>query len=307
MRIDPESHVISSGAAKPADCADKRRRTGCLCVVGLCFAFLTSGTACSTLVDTERQQCKTNDDCTNRGAEYARAVCGADLMCTVPTPWSCLGSVVWPAAGSGSVTAKISLMDIVTRAPFPGVTARVCRRLDLACEQPLAVGYTSDDQGRLVVDVPSGFDGFLELVSAKAVPGLYFFNPPMTDAREVPFVPMLPLSQLTAFAQIAGAQMSADRGHMALAAYDCFHAPAEGVSLVSPNADGSSTPFYMINGYPSSKDQATDSSGYAGFLNLPPGSVTVSGRLANGEIMGTLSLLLRAGQMTYTTMLPMPN
>jgi hypothetical protein len=283
------------------------RKVGWRSIVGLSLAAVLLCPACSVMVDTGRQQCTKNEDCTKLGADYAHAVCSAESVCTVPTAWSCLGSVVWPSAGTGKFAATLSLKDIITGGPFSGVAARVCRRLDVTCDQPIATGYVSDNQGKLTIDLPSGFDGYLELQSTDAIPGLYFFNPPLTEAREVPFVPILPLAQITMFGQILGAQLATDRGLMALAAYDCFRAAAGGVSIVSPNADAESTPFYMIKGIPTTKATATDSSGYAGFLNLPPGSVTVSGKLASGATIGTLSVLMRASQMTYTTMLPMPD
>ena len=262
-------------------------------------------TSCSLWVDTGRQQCSKDSDCTGRGAAFANSTC-VESLCTLPTKWSCLGSVTWPSAGTGTVTATLNLKDIITNDAIPGVSGRLCRKLDVACATPLVSGLLSDAQGKLVVDAPAGFDGYVELQSTNAIPGMYFFYPPLAASREIPFVPILPLAELTAFAQVIGSDLVPDRGQILAGAYDCFRNPAEGVTFSSLDADEWSTPFYMIKEMPSITATATDSSGYGGILNFPPGSVGFSGQLATGAVIGTESLLVRANQITYTALPPMP-
>jgi hypothetical protein len=269
------------------------------------LTVLGTNASCSVIVDSNRQQCSSDTDCTKRGEAFANSVC-VESTCRAVTPWSCLGSVVWPPVGTGYINATLNLKNIVTYAPIVGVNARVCRKLDVSCEQPIFDGLQSDELGKLLVQAPSGFDGYVELKGSNAIPGSYFFYPPLTETREVPFVPILPLSDFTGFAQLVGSQILPERGHLVLGAYDCSHKFTEGVSIFSPEADASSSTFYLIKGIPNSKAEATDSSGYGGILNLRPGSVTLSGRLITGEIIGTESLLIRGGEITYTSLLPLP-
>jgi hypothetical protein len=62
----------------------------------------------------------------------------------------------------------------------------------------------------------------------------------------------------------------------------------------------------MIKTIPSTKQSETDGSGWGGLLNLLPGSVTLTGQLATGQPIGTLSVFARAGEVTYTAMVPAP-
>jgi len=263
--------------------------------------------ACTVAIDSGRVQCSSDKDCTQRGGAFAGAQC-LESTCHASTSseWSCLGSVVWPSASSGSVTATLNLKDLVTQQPIVGVSARVCRKLDTTCAQPIGSDVQSDAAGKVVLQVVAGFDGYVELKMAGAMPGIYFFYPPLNESREVPFVPILSLSALSTFAGLVGGQVSPDRGHVLLGAYNCLHNPSEGVRFSSPDSDALTFPFYMIKGIPSATAAATDSQGYGGILNLRPGSVTLAGGLLTGETIGTEGVLTRAGELTYTTMLPAP-
>ena len=274
----------------------------------LFFASLAVAVAggCTSLVQSDRVQCSTNDDCTRRGGEFTNSICVAQL-CETPGPWSCLGHVVWPTPGPGTVTATLTTTDLITSRPVPGVPARVCRKLDTACADPVLTDLVSDAAGRLVIVVPQGFDGYVELSATGAMRGSYFFYPPLTSDREIPAVPILQATELATFASLAGANLMAERGHLMVGARSCVGLPVEGVSFSSLEGDASTAPFYMILGIPSSKQPATDTSGWGGLLNLPPGSVTLTGRLAaTGQSVGTLSVFARAGELTYTALVPAP-
>jgi hypothetical protein len=222
------------------------------------------------------------------------------------TAWGCLGNVTWPDAGVGSVSVTMNTQDLITTKPIAGVVARLCRKLDTKCEQPILDGMQSDASGNLLLQVPLGFDGFAELTATGALSGLYFFYPPVTEALDIPLVPILPMSELSTFVTIVGGDVVPGRGHLVLGTYDCLHAPAGGVTFESLEADSKSLPFYMVKGVPSSKATATDSSGWGGFLNLLPGTATLSGKLSDGQTLGIESTLIRADTITYTALLPLP-
>jgi hypothetical protein len=262
--------------------------------------------SCTSLVQSDRVQCSTSDDCTRRGGEFANSICVSQL-CQPPGPWSCLGHVVWPTPGPGTVTATLNATDLITGKPVPGVAARVCLKLDTTCAEPLLDGLVSDADGRLVMVVPQGFDGYVELSAAGAMRGSYFFYPPLTADRDIPAVPLLQASALTTFATLAGANLMPERGHLMVGARSCLGQTAEGVGFSSLEGDASTVAFYMIKGIPSTKQSATDTSGWGGLLNLPPGSVTLTGSLAaTGQALGTLAVFARAGELTYTTLVPAP-
>jgi hypothetical protein len=198
------------------------------------------------------------------------------------------------------------MVDIITSQPVAGLTAKVCHKLDTACESPLRVDLVSDAAGRMTLSVPAGFDGYLESTSAEIMPFLYFFYPPVTADREVPAVPILRAAAMSTFANMAGAELMADRGHFLARVYNCLGQTAEGVALSSPEGDSATQPFYMIKGIPSSKVPTTDGSGNGGLLNLRPGTATLMGKLDSGDSTGLLSAMIRPGRITYTAMVPAP-
>ena len=279
------------------------------------FGALVFASACSVLVDPNREQCSSDTDCTRRGGAFAGSVClgsvcrsasPAPASPDAPTAWGCLGTIAWPDASVGYVDVTINLKDLITYNPVGGVGARLCRKLDTKCEQPILDGVQSDASGKLAFQAPLGFDGYAELTPPGAIPGLYFFYPPLTETRDVPFIPILPLSELSTFAGLVGGQIMPGRGQLVIGVYDCLKVPGDGVTFSSAEADTASMPFYLIKGAPSSKATATDSSGYGGIINLLPGTATLTGKLGSGESLGIESVLMRADEITYTTLLPLP-
>lgn len=272
-------------------------------VLGILAIVVASG--CSALVQSDRVQCSTDGDCAARGGAFANSVCVSQL-CQAPGPWDCLGKVVWPTPSSGTVTVVLNLTDIITSQPVADVGTRVCRKLDPVCAEPLLTDIVSDAQGRAIMILPQGFDGYVELTAKGTMPGIYFFYPPLTSDRDVQPIPLLQANALTTFAALAGANVMADRGHVMARAYNCLGQTAEGVSFSSAEGDSATTPFYMIKNVPSTKQSETDSSGQGGLLNLRPGTATLTGTLASGAPMATLGVLTRPGQVTYTALIPAP-
>lgn len=286
---------------------------------------------CTRLVDSDRVQCSVDQDCAKRGGAFAGSVC-VNHFCSPPQvteppvtetpdaqapvaqtpdaeesgPWSCLGHVVWPTSGSGTAKVTMELSDIISSEPVPGVGIQVCHKLDSTCASPLHSNLVSDSSGRVTFSVPMGFTGYAASTSGGIMPFIYFFNPPVTSDREVPSVPMLKTTALATFATLAGGTIMPDRGHVMARVYNCLGQTAEGIRLSSPESDSATTPFSMIKGAPSTKLSATDGSGNAGLLNLPVGTVTLTGKLENGETMGTVSVVTMVGRMTYLALVPAP-
>jgi hypothetical protein len=263
-------------------------------------------TACTVLVDRNRQQCSTNEDCRLRGEAFAGSTC-VDFVCAPDPTWACLAvGDAPPPAESRKYTVTIRIRDLVTEQPMPGVVGRLCRKLDITCSQPVGGEIPADQDGNLVVEVEPGFDGYAELRAKDKMPGLYFFFPPVQENRDVPFVPLLPPAVLAQFAQLNGKQLIAGRGHVLLGAYDCLRRPAEGIHLSSVDGDADTAAFYVLEKFPKVVATETDRSGRGGFINVPPGPVAVAGDLADGRHVASVSVLIRPGTITYTSLTPLP-
>jgi hypothetical protein len=262
--------------------------------------------SCSALVDHGRQQCNTNDDCQQRGGSFANSTC-VDNVCEADPKWSCVGQLSWPPAESRKFNVTIHIRDLITEDATPNVTARLCRKVDTMCAQPVPGEFTGNSLGDLLLRVDGGFDGYVEIKAPDKMPGLYFFYPPVAEDREIPFVPLFHPAILNQFAMLGMKTTLPDRGHVILITYNCLHSPAEGVRLVSANADDKSSTFYVNKGLPNLAATETDSSGRAGFINLPAGSANVASELvSDGRQIAYVSVLVRPSAITYLSLVPSP-
>jgi hypothetical protein len=270
-----------------------------------CLVLLTGLAGCSVLVDQNRVQCLTDEDCTARGGDFSDSVC-EDTVCRPSPTWSCLGS----AGGSTPTESRkanvvLHIRDLITDQPTPGVSAQVCQKLDVTCSQPIMPVINGDQDGNLTLPLDLGFDGYAELRTPNTMPGLFFFAPPIDGDRDIPLVPLFIPVELAKLAQLNGKTVVPERGHLMLGAYDCLRGPAQGVSLSTPDGDGVTSSFYVLQRIPTSTAASTDLSGRGGFINLRAGQVSVDATLAaDGRHIGTVNLFVRPGAVTYTTLAP---
>ncbi|MBW2523483.1 MAG: hypothetical protein JRI23_04885 [Deltaproteobacteria bacterium] len=264
---------------------------------------------CSYLVDSGRVQCDTDEDCVSRGAAFADAIC-VDSTCEpsgVDPAWACLGAVAWPEPPSQLVALSLPLVNLVTSDPLPGVAARACEKLDPTCEHPLTPDSVSDGAGLVVLTVEAGFDGYIELRSAETQPALFFLYPPVREDLLAPALPLFLVADFQSVAQASGNPPQGDLGHVFLGARDCLGAPAEVVTLSGSGLGQEVALFYLIDDLPVLTALATDSSGRAGFVNVAPGTVVIHGtHMPTGQRVGEVSLRVRAGEISYSSLVPSP-
>ena len=266
--------------------------------------------ACSVVLDAPKVQCASDRDCTARGPTFAGAVC-VQGFCQSPTSarWACLGQpAARPPASGGEVAVTMEFYDSVrTDQAVRGIEVRPCARLDVTCTAPLGAAVASDNDGRATVTVPSGFDGYLEMKGPGVVPGLFFFSPAPTAAATYRIALVTPES-FAGLAQAVGASLDPAQGHAFLFALDCartFGTFADGVSYEAEPVGDATRAFYLRDRLPSTSATTTDPGGVGGFANLPPGVVSLRGRVAaTGDATGSVGLLIRAGTISYAPIVP---
>jgi hypothetical protein len=262
--------------------------------------------ACSLLTEADRQQCESTADCVALGNGEGDLMC-IDSVCQDNPAWSCLAHPTpLPAPMSGLALVEITVRGLVDDLPLAQATARLCRRLDLDCAEPITSRFSPTPEGVFALQVELGFDGYVEINAPERVPGIYVFSPPVTANRSIPWLPMLRPAELFQFASLGGKPLVEGRGHVMLGAYDCQAQAAPGVRLSSTDADQRTSPFYVVSKLPSLTAAGTDVSGQGGLLNLRPGPATVTGVLGDGRQIGTLSVVVRPSSITYTTLTPAP-
>ena len=263
---------------------------------------------CSVLVDANRTQCSQDSDCTKRGAAFATTVCsvGTCQEAPVPAEWSCRGI---PAAQTPAYKLTLHLRDVASQRLLSGVTAQLCRKLDINCDNPSSP-LLSDDKGTVVISVDAAFDGYVLLTQDKAlVPELFALNAPASGDLDLSVSLLSPQTAAGLTGAAGGAWMS-ERGLVLLNARDCTGATVANVSFsVTGGAkDNSTYVFYTVQDFPSKAATATEATGYGGVVNVPAGVTTVSATLAantaGARQVGTVTLNVRAGFITYSNVTP---
>jgi hypothetical protein len=219
--------------------------------------------------------------------------------------WSCLGdaaAAIPSAPGTGTATYSVPVRSLFG-APVTNVSTRVCLPVDLTCATPLSEVSGLDPQGLLVVQVPVGFSGYLEVQVDAHVPTLFHMRKPvLRDMLDLQPVTPIPTAGLLQLAGLLNTEVVPELGVIALAVVDCQGSRAPGAAF-SNNLGG--RVFYFIDGVPNVSASATDIQGLGGFANVPTRLLEVSAQLdTNGQIIGTRTLLPRAGWINSVQVRP---
>lgn len=278
--------------------------------LGALFAGLSLVPAiggCSVVVDADRPQCSKDADCVQRGAAFADSICSAGICRANPNAaqWECPAG---PSNMNPAYKLTLHLTDAVLQKQLPGVTAQLCRKLDISCSSPSNT-TVSDATGTLSMQVEAGFDGYLTLSGNMLVPELYAIAPPRTGDLEAT-TSLLSPTAVSGLTQAAGGTWLMDHGLVLLDATDCAGGKLANVSFsVAGGAKDSSTyVFYTVKSFPTMGAVGTDESGYGGVINLLPGVATISANLsAKGggtRQVGNVSLNVRAGYISFSNVSP---
>lgn len=260
--------------------------------------------SCSLSVDAGREQCRTDGDCQRRGGVFSASVC-VDSVCSVPERWACLPEgIASTSMGRGPFTVHVPLVSVLTQKPVADVTAQVCAKIDSACIAPLGEAVKSDELGILTLNIEADFDGFLKLEHPDFGTSLYFFNPSVTRDVDFPAVRLASTEMVAMLMQQIGTTYDPSRGAVVLTASDCLGDSASGVGYSENKSDDRIKAFYSADGLPTTLSHATDASGYGGFIDVPPGNLSIQGTQEDFGAVGSLSLFVKAGTTSYSRMVP---
>lgn len=263
--------------------------------------------SCSLAVNADRVQCTKTSDCTSRGGAFASAIC-ANAVCELDPAWACLGVAPPASTQAPPYQVTVATRDLVTQMPFANASIKVCRKLDVDCSMPVDTAVTDANGGATFTIGTAAFAGYLLVEADGAVPTLSFFNPAIDHDQTLPSVS---LPSPTAYAGLLfqlGQQPSAGHGNVVISAQDCTGVPAAGVHFATSSGDSTTASFYSVGvgGLPTTAATATDAGGYGGLINVPAGAVTVTGTLESPHAdLGTVSLLVREGAITYSRFVPL--
>lgn len=311
-------------------------RRGCESILVLALAYFVVNAGC-TLILNHDKQCTIDDDCKRFSAS---AVC-VDSICRSGTAnehlfdaagvdaagaedggasgpdWSCLGNVVWPSGSQPQVQVAMPFFDLVNKVPVTaGILVRPCAKMDILCANPLGPAVAPDGSGTVSITVPTGFDGYAEVVSTTTlddagtptfVPALVFFNPPPIEDTRHDLTMMFSPIALAVLAASQGNTIDPTLGSLFSGAIDCKGKLSAGVSWEPDRTADATRRFYYVGGLPSEAAVATDSTGYGGLINLPTGTIILHAKLQEtGQAIGSVSVFIRKGCITQVDLGPSP-
>lgn len=239
------------------------------------------------------------------GTEAQRSVSSGGASVGSGADWSCLDDP--PAtnsntSGTQSVSYSVPLRSLFG-APLANVTTRICLPADPTCSTPLSTvdGLAPGDV--LVVQVPEGFNGFLEIKADAHIPYLVYMRRPVVRdmVDDSPFL-LTPINGVTQLATLLNVEVVPELALIAISAVDCAW---KGVAGVTFSNDLGGRAFYFIDGLPNVNASATDSQGYGGFINVPIRVTEIEGHIqADGRLVGARTVLPRVGWVTGVPLRP---
>jgi hypothetical protein len=263
-------------------------------ILSLCFG-------CSAVADAGRPQCTTDTDCTARGADFANTTCVANY-CEATDAWSCAKHPMLMTKAGKSYGVSFALFDAVSMKMIPDIKADLCGKLDLVCSSPASTLKTADD-GVVRFDVPSTFDGYVQL-TGDGYDATMMFLPPTVADIDLGTFPLTTMLATSVLGSQLGKPLIPGTGRVLTTITGCDMQTAEGVSLSGENMGAAAAGFYSISGFPSFSAVSTDSSGFAGFVNVAPGSITLNAELESGRQIGRVAIFVRPDYVSVRRIQP---
>jgi hypothetical protein len=233
------------------------------------------------------------------------------VECGTGSSWSCVGLNGPISTKERETTISVRLISLSGH-PVGGATALLCNWDDPICEVPRASAQ-SDEQGiaNLTYDVNFRDKKVRIDISKPGHMGAsMFFSRPLSAAPSslighdmgVPYASWLLLTpdEIDQLAIEFGVNQEDNCGHALFTMFDCSAYAASNLVVSAPGTEGA-TPFYVIDGYPTSSASCSNTTGVAGFLNLPAGAIEMEAHLVGQEKSPVLreSLKIKAGEITY--------
>jgi hypothetical protein len=243
--------------------------------------------------------------------------------------WSCLGKVSAPTPPRATASWSFGLIDPFTQKPVKGATVKTCAKTDVGCASPFETAL-SDDEGvarfKVLPTGTTGFDGFFEAQLGAETTNLNYSRALDGDGSSSRYY--WGDSALATLFTSSDVKRDSSLATIGMQVHDCKQFPGGvpctgsgctsyypgGVSFTIDSQDPKIVTGYIqgaSGGVPggvvvSPKETSTSPRvGLAGFLNVPPGPVTVTAKVAaTGQTIASYPVAARAGAMTLLLVAP---
>lgn len=246
--------------------------------------------------------------CSSRNLDLDESELETEVASTAPGRWDCYSQPEPERPSPQEPPARVShVLDVVgfgnPSASPDELYVRACQIADSQCNAPVLIEDARRlglDSSAWQIDLPFGFDGYLEIQAPDYVPMVYYFGGPLigrppngtntteeawlTSGGEIAMLRFFEYQELLATWNV---QPDAGRGLLMLHALDCNYdrTAGVGVALNVENDTGSDTasdtgsdttsgvvPWISVGGVPVTHENPviTDADGFGGFANVPP-------------------------------------
>lgn len=268
--------------------------------------------SCSALIDVDKEQCTTDNDCAALGAAFKGSVCEQNV-CVKPTEGAA-GEGGGPSDPLACAPVEISTEDRVkfSFAPIYAAGAepaepkpfiiKACDQLDLECDKPVFGPLEVNAGAPQDFMVKPGFAGYFDIKNPDTVDGLLFLGRPVNQDTAGWAITM-PTPQLVAGLGLAtGEVLDPEKGFILAVARDCAGALLPGVTVA--NSKGGLGYYFLMN-LPDTTLTETKVQGAAGFANVPINTTILTGvHNASGHALGPVSVRVKAGTLSFAELWP---
>jgi hypothetical protein len=237
--------------------------------------------------------------------------------------WSCVGDPLTapPTEIPDSVTYEFPLVEWVSDVPLPSRTVRVCNKVDPGCSQPVAGAQVmiQPNDRNVRVTMRGGLNVFLDMAATpEYVAETLWLDGPLYSDQTGGRIQFLSIQTVISLATNISLPIDPTfmTGLVAIRAHDCIGAIAGGALYEIDDTSATAAnvyPYTFINGSPRGDALAgtrttipSDSSPWAGFINVRPGPLTVRGYLAEtGDEFGSAQTFIQPGVLSVVEIRPL--
>lgn len=243
------------------------------------------------------------------GAGGAAAGSGGQAGATPDAKWACLGRPT-PRPSGEPVDFVFRVARGTSNDAAVDALVRACERLDTACTAPVVAEAAVSAEGAITMQLPSSFDGFVEVRSKPDAAQPFVTLVAFLSARDAERgvmsrrVSVFTEAELSALAGLVGGSYEPGtpaNAALLATALDCEGAPAEGVSF---RVEGGQSPrtqsFYTDRAnVVSTALTQTSAAGTFGMVNLTSGALSLTATLNPRQVVrAALPAFVRDGQLT---------
>lgn len=170
-----------------------------------------------------------------------------------------------------------------------------CKRLDAKCDTPVGGPVLADNGALIDLDVPTGFQGFLQVTNSQTVSAMVFLGAEAQQDTRFWDQTIPTEADVALLGYATNTKIDRTLGGLIMIARDCKRKPVAGV--VASNSKGG-TGYYFLAMSPDKTLKFTTDEGAAGFVNVPLGTAILGGTF-EGRPLSPTSVESRAGWFSY--------